>query len=73
MESAEAEEAEADVLVQIPFAGEGGFGVVEVEGFEVGEADCGGEVGEGGSEGGGGAEVVAGGVGVAGVEADADP
>ena len=72
MKGAKAEVALADVLVEVSAAGEGGFGVVEMQGTEVGEADYRVELGEGGLEGGGGAKVVAGGESVASVETDAD-
>lgn len=39
VEGAETEEAETDILVQVAVGGEGRFGVVEVQGGEVLEAN----------------------------------
>ena len=71
-ECAEAEKAGAYVGMEVAVAVQGGFAVVEVQGFEEAQADDAVELLEGGAEGGGGTEVISGGENVAGVEADAD-
>lgn len=73
VEGAQAQEAGADVGVEVAVGAEGGLAVVEVESPEVLVADDFVERAHGGLEGLGRAEVVAGGEGVARVDADADP
>ena len=72
MESAEAEKTQPDVLVQVPVAVEGGFGIVEVQRAEVFHADDGIEIVEGAFKSVRGAEVVARRERVACVDANAD-